>query len=308
MLLNDIIELATDDKQPITVLLRKCLILSSQLRNARLKAWANRELNGYGDKDDADLPDYRVVPAQAVGFFNGPFGAQWSNVPIPPAILEEKHKEFAIEVHLTQAISAYEDLVRTATAQGTIAMNWPANLVLYYQRRIPNNKNMVLNQAYQEIPKSSLVEMLDTVRNRVLNMALEIRSEVGQTDDDLKTITEQDARKVDQTIVNNIFGGNVYVSTGQSTMTATTVQHQQQNIVAGDWEHLTSVLRSAGVSEPEISELSTAVKEDGQKAGSKVKEWIKKTAPKVLSGGVKIGAAVGQTLLLEYLKQYFGLS
>jgi len=39
----------------------------------------------------------------------------------------------------------------------------------------------------------------------------------------------------------------------------------------------------------------------------KVKDWVKKTAPKVLSGGVKIGASVGQTLLLEYLKQYFGL-
>ena len=47
MLLDDIIELATDDKQPITVLLRKCLILASQLKNERLKAWANKELNGY---------------------------------------------------------------------------------------------------------------------------------------------------------------------------------------------------------------------------------------------------------------------
>jgi hypothetical protein len=28
---------------------------------------------------------------------------------------------------------------------------------------------------------------------------------------------------------------------------------------------------------------------------------------KVLSSGVKIGATIGQTLLLEYLKQYYGL-
>jgi hypothetical protein len=112
MLLDDIIELATDDKQPITVLLRKCLILASQLKNELLKTWANKELNGYmdNDDDDDDLPEYRITPAQAVGFFNGPFGAQWNNMPIPPAILEEKHKQFATEVRLTQAISAYEDL------------------------------------------------------------------------------------------------------------------------------------------------------------------------------------------------------
>jgi hypothetical protein len=106
----------------------------------------------------------------------------------------------------------------------------------------------------------------------------------------------------------NIFGGNVYVSTGQSTMAATTVQQQQQNIVAGDWEHLAKVLRGAGMPETELTELSTAVESDGKTIGAKVKSWIEKTAPNVLSGGVKVGGAVGQSLLLEYLKQYYGLS
>jgi hypothetical protein len=71
---------------------------------------------------------------------------------------------------------------------------------------------------------------------------------------------------------------------------------------------LAKVLRSAGISEPELNELSTAVKGDGKTMGAKVKDWIEKTAPKVLSGGVKVGVAVGQSLLLEYLKQYYGLS
>jgi hypothetical protein len=35
--------------------------------------------------------------------------------------------------------------------------------------------------------------------------------------------------------------------------------------------------------------------------------WITKNAPKVLSGGVKIGTTVGQNLLIEYLKQYLGI-
>jgi len=98
------------------------------------------------------------------------------------------------------------------------------------------------------------------------------------------------------------------MSTGQSNMTASTFQQEQWNIVAGDWEHLSQVLRSAGVSEPELDELSLAVKHDEKKFGPKVKEWIAKVGPKVLSSGVKIGATVGQTLLLGYLKQYYGLS
>lgn len=56
MPLDDIIDLATDNRQPITVLLRKCLILASQLKSERLKVWTNKELNGY-DPDDS-LPPY----------------------------------------------------------------------------------------------------------------------------------------------------------------------------------------------------------------------------------------------------------
>lgn len=42
-------------------------------------------------------------------------------------------------------------------------------------------------------------EICDAVRNRVLNMALEIKSDVGETDADLKKITPQEAKQVDQT-------------------------------------------------------------------------------------------------------------
>jgi hypothetical protein len=158
------------------------------------------------------------------------------------------------------------------------------------------------------VDNSVFAGILDTVRTRVLNMALEIQSDVGEKDEDLKEITPEESKRVDQTIVNNIFGGNVYLSAGQSTMTATTIQQQQQNIVAGDWEHLAKVLQSAGISEAELTELSTAVETDGKTIGAKVNGWIKKTAPKVLSSGVKVGVTIGQNLLLEYLKQYYGLS
>jgi len=61
MLLDDIIELATNTGQSITVLLRECVVLAHQIKNDRLKTWANKELSGYGDEDE--LPDYRVVSA-----------------------------------------------------------------------------------------------------------------------------------------------------------------------------------------------------------------------------------------------------
>ncbi len=302
MLLDDIIALATDNKQSIAVLLRKCLILAHQLKNERLKKWATLELNGYSS--DHTLPDYRVTSAQAKGHFSGPFGSGWNNYPIPPAVLEKEHRKFALEVHLNQAISAYEDLVNAHQPEGMIIVQWPTNLVLYYQRKIMSD-GMTLTSAYQEVPKSGVIELLDTVRNSVLEMALEIRSEVGENDEDLKQITPADSEKVDQTIVNIIGGGNVYFASGQSSLTANTIQ--QQNISVGDWKHLEKVLRNVGLGETEVHELSDAVKQDQQKIGERVTGWITRNASKVISGGVNIGATVGQSLLEAYLKQYFGL-
>lgn len=301
MLLDDIIELATDNEQSVAVLLRKCIVLAHQIKNDKLKVWANRELNGYGEGDK--VPSYRTATAQAKGNFNGPWGAEWRHYPIPSMVLEKRHRHFATEANLGQAISVYEDLVKTATPTGQITADWPNDLVLYYQQRIPNNKGMVLISAYQEIPKQSLVELVDTVRTRILNMALEIQSELGERAHDFKHITAQEAKNIDQTVVQHIYGGNVYVAAGQSTMTV-----QQQTISTGDWEQLQRVLRNSGLPQSDIDELSGVVGQDGRKMGAGVTEWIKKNAAKAISGGVKIGAAVGQALLTEYLKQYYGLN
>jgi hypothetical protein len=302
MLLNDIIDLATDDKQPITTLLRKCIVLAQQLKNHRLRIWANEELNGYNSIDN--LPEYRTISAAATGLFVDPGWARFQQG-IPSAALEKEHRNFAEVVYVTQPVGTLEDTLKSGSCS-SLSFPWSANLVAHYQDKLLSDWQLF--SAHQTVAKSVIAGILDTVRTRVLNMALEIQSDVGEKDEDLKEITPEESKKVDQTIVNNIFGGNVYLSTGQSTMTATTVQQQQQNIVAGDWEHLAKLLRSAGMSEAELTELSTADRADGKTMGAKVRGWIEKTAPKVLSGGVKVGVAVGQNLLLEYLKQYYGLS
>jgi hypothetical protein len=59
-LLDEIIQLAEDDKNPLPNILRKCLRLASELKDERLKKWANQELDGYeGAVADEDIPSYR---------------------------------------------------------------------------------------------------------------------------------------------------------------------------------------------------------------------------------------------------------
>lgn len=86
-LLDEIIEFATDNKQPLTVVLRKCLVLAHHLKNERLKAWADQELNGYPLNEN--LPQYRALSTYAVADYTGPFNSGVKNMPVPTHVLAE---------------------------------------------------------------------------------------------------------------------------------------------------------------------------------------------------------------------------
>jgi hypothetical protein len=301
MLLDDIIETAVGSGQPLSVLLRKCLLLAHELKNDRLKSWANQELNGYAS--EGDLPEYRTIRVGAYGDFSGVGGAVVRNYPIPPAVLEQRHQVLAEKAPLLQAVSAYEDAV--ATVGDSVQLNWPGNIVLYYQRRLMDGYALV--SAWQKIPKSSLVELLDTIRNRTLKMALEIKDELGSAATDLRSISPAEVRRVEQTVVNNIYGGTNYLASGQSQMTASTTAVYTA-ISVGSRQELDAVLLKSGLTPTDLQELTQAVQADGnQRLGSKVRAWIKATGPRIIAGGVKIGTTVARELLTEWLKQYFGL-
>jgi hypothetical protein len=299
MLLDEIIELATDDKHKLSVVLRKCLVLAQKLKNDRLKQWANQELNGYSSIES--LPDYRIFNAPALGDFVGMAGSSVKNYPLPAYLLKEEHKDWGNRVFLAQAVGALEDAVAHSKDR-SLHFPWPADLVALYQDEFQMENGMVLAAARQGLSISAVAGLLDNVRNRTLNMALEIQSEVGS--DDLANITPAEITKVSQTINNYISGGTNFFASGQSQVSA---RFTQNIISAGDRAQLDEALKKAGLDDADLQELTEAEKADGEKKmGTRVMDWIKKNAPKALVGGVKLGADITKEVLVAYLKQYTG--
>jgi hypothetical protein len=299
-LLDEIINAAVDDQQTLSVVLRKCLLLAHELKNEQLKGWANNELNGYNGSDN--LPDYRIVEANAKGNFSGPFHAELRHYPIPAILLEEGHRHWAEKVHLGQAISAYQNAVSPAD-NNNLMYEWPSNLCLYYQSKL-SNRGFVLVNAWLEVPKNVFVELLDTVRNRVLNMALELKTELGESLE-IGQVTPAQVAKANETISQNIFMGPSYFAANNSQVN---VHNVSQHITVGNRDELDAVLATAGLNALDLKELSKAIEADKNTLGSRIGSWIKDHGPKVVAGGVKLTAEVGRTLLTEWLKQYFGLS
>jgi hypothetical protein len=298
MLLDKIIELATDDKQPLPVLLRQCIVLAHELKNVGLREWANRELKGY--PDSSNVPEYRTVRAGATGTFNAGYTFPTIRRPIPAAVLDEGHRWAAETVHLAEPVTAYETALKSGSKSQRLVYEWNANLVGYYQDKLIDGH--VLVDAWQEVSFGTIAGVLDTIRTRVLNMALDIKSEIGESDTALKSVApnSREAEVVDRIVINQIFGGTVFQGDQQSI--------NIQNISVASWDELKKALISFGIGESDLDELALHTQEDGKTLGTGVKGWISRSAPKVMERGLQVGTSVGTTILTELIKRHFGLT
>src|SRR5258708_31169680 len=209
--------------------------------------------------------------------------------------MDEKHKHYADTVVIIQSVSALDDLAKTDTTNGVLAAHWPPNMVAYYQTRLW--QGWVCHDAWQEVGKSTLVQVLDSVRNITLRMALEIKSELGTSYADLNRIQPDAAERAKTVVINNL-GGNV--AFGNIDASGQTI------IVAGDRKSLDIALTKAGLNQSDLTELTVAIETDGNKNGSKVTKWIGDKAGKMLVGGVKMGASIAQQVLTEMMLQHHG--
>jgi hypothetical protein len=170
-LIDDIIKLASNDKEPIGNLLRKCLILESQFPNDAFRAWINRELDGY-DKED-EVPSYRLFPARSYGMFTG-LTSNIPNQPLNIGVMQPNDRKIIEELRLFQPASSYEGRPNK-TSDATIP--WPVHLTTKYQEQFITTHTLL--RAWQSLPGSVIIALLETIRNRVLRFALEMKKSAG---------------------------------------------------------------------------------------------------------------------------------
>jgi len=269
--------------------------LGHELKNDRLKVWATRELNGYDSP--LDLPEYRNMEAYAHGNFLGPYNVQYPGHIIPPAVMRPANRVFAERVYLTGAIGAYADLAYDPESSGVLRFPWPPDMVAFYADKLMQN-GFICHSAWQQIPTSAVIGMLDTIRNLTLKMALEIKDELGASYADLHNVRPEEKERIQSIVINNL-GGNVALGDVDASGSTT--------IIAGDRKSLDVALAKAGLNQTDLAELTEAIETDGNKAGSKVTKWISDKAGKLLIGSVKVGASIAQQVLTEMLLNHYGL-
>jgi len=206
-LLAEIQNDALSDATPVATLLRKVLVLASNLDSGLLEGWVRHELNGY--PRDVDVPAYRQLPMTfRVMASNGL--VKLNGHAVPSVILGKILDRSDVETYrCRQAIGTISpDSIDPKTNVSVNFANWGPLLPGRYL-----DDSFEVHALWGEIPSTSLLGVLDAVRTRTLDFALNLKKGLPDADDVNSTIpsTPDVGRVVNQIFNTTIHNGNVGV-------------------------------------------------------------------------------------------------
>jgi AbiTii len=205
------------------------------------------------------LPDLRGTPGLPRSFLDSAAGHfigsahELQNYPIPSATFPKELRNSSLFVYnALQSIAQIEQLAHSNGAR----VEWPADTVLYYNVAVRDgivkrivNPDMALAGAHQAVPPQLFTGIVDAVRNRVLDLALELEAaapQAGQQDASPET-NERAAQVINNY---NLYGvSNVAIASSNVTQTV-------QLPALGDVAGLLRYLGAAGVDPEELVALN----------------------------------------------------
>ena len=162
-------------------------------------------------------------------------------------------------------------------------------------------------EAWAECSESNLIELLNAVRNRILDFTLAVWKEAPSAGEQAERPDQKiEPGRVTQIFNTTVYGGaaNIVGSAINSSLTFTVLQD--------DFTSLEHVLRDNGVQDEDIDALQAAIQEDGglEKEtgfGSRVSSWIVEMTRKAANGSWAIGLGAAGNLLAQAISKYYGL-
>ena len=169
-LLEDIRNSAISGKSDWAELLRKCTLLAY---SRPLKDWLIWESIGY--PENITVPEYRIWPIEIFGDFLGPTGVQTLPVHVRGlTLLSEDEKRTCQRYPCRESVAAIESILKTNGLRKKLEVN-TQHLALGIGRKLYKGYTCV--QSWAEFHPSRLVELLNSVRNRLLAIALAVDKE-----------------------------------------------------------------------------------------------------------------------------------
>jgi hypothetical protein len=292
--------------EPIGPILMKLRFLAARLGSAPLEEWVKHEAEGYPDR--AELPDYRKIGVSYTGTFSGPFGSGISNAPIPPYLIEKYAGDHWTLYEIRQSVAAVDDLIAVDKGKGSLQIN-AANLILLLQGKV--YEQYACNSVTGTISKASLVELQNAVRNRVLELTLQIEKTIPSAAEISLGPQPSPPEPKDREAVTQITNQTIYgnVTTVSSTGSGANLH---VHVAQGDVQAVVRALETAGIPKEDAAEFAELVaterpESENEPFGKSTKQWIAESIRKAANGTWNVGVAVATKVLTEAALRYYGL-
>jgi AbiTii len=296
-LLDEIIDLLSDENGSLTAALLKTTVLMHRIGHAELAEWVNNELNGY--PKDKPVPDYRITRGRVVGMVQN-MVMIYNSLDLPTGHLPEKLRKYLEQHEMREAMSVLEDF-----SKGTGHLQMPLEPAVTLAIGEALAEGHFVQKAWVEMQPSQIKNGLAKVRARLLDFALKLQDELGETKEDQ---VKEAASKTDVSAMFHgaVFGDHTTVVIGNHN--TTTVKN---TVKKGDFDSLAKLLQDKGVAGSDIAELDAAIRADGTlidpKAGfgKSVKTWMTKMLGKAVDASWQIELGIAGNLLTDALKAFY---
>lgn len=305
-LLHEIQESVVREKPDLGAVLLKLRLLASRLGSDYLKEWVKHESEGY--PKEIDVPSYRIVAVSYRGTFSGPFGSGINNAPIPPYLINKYAGDEWVNIEIRESISAVDDLVKSCVDGGGSLGIDSSNLILLLQGKV--YKDYECNDIHGTISRTSLAEIQQSVRSRILELTLELEKSIPAAaevsfgvpkasahanSDKVQEISQQIIYGNVTTAVAGGHGSSINLSIGERDDNAFVEYLEKSGITKEDAEELVGIM---------ASEEPSSVHEP---FGNKAKNWVASNLKKAAEGTWNVGVTVATKVLSEAALQYYGL-
>lgn len=308
-LIGQIINELADPSIGLSGPLLKTQVFASRVGNAALKEWTSNELTGYQHCED--VPLYRRYQSHlTMNYQMNPFAQVQIEKPVAINHLSLESAKKLVVAEFTESVVALERIRDKNLDRVNFAVSaaQQGNYQNSLRKLNEANREIVILDIYKELSGTLPAQILDSVRQKLLEFMLAIEAEYGEKTDIVQLQQySQNITTIMNTTINNS-GHNAAINAGAgATVTTSSV------VNIGSRDELANRLREQAVSELDIEELMTVVDQESPDLSSDrfsqpVNTWISKMLNKALDGTWSIGVGTAAGVITELIKAYYGMS
>jgi hypothetical protein len=226
--IDRIIQDLTDPHQALEDCLRKTLVLAYDLKNDKLKAWVDCELNGY--PTDESLPTNRWVGLEVMGNIVLP---RMGGILTKTASLPYQASNHAYFINLKNGyplksnVASLELVTKPRASDSVTALSFPINpYALHALNEVV--EHWIIEKAWVQISDFTITGLLSQIKTNLLQFLLALNEELGnESNFTVMSNTEKIDRLLERTI-GPIHAENLTIGTNYQT------KGNQNNVVQGN--------------------------------------------------------------------------